>query len=281
MVEYLIRLVHKSHTVAVLSRGYKRTSKGFIEVAKSHSVRDVGDEPLQFKKKFPECTVAVDANRVRGIQNIVNAEAPDVILLDDAFQHRRVKAGMYILLTPYSNVYVQDQVLPWGDLREPRSGAKRAAVIIVTKCPPDLSEEERKRIRQQLNTEPYQTVFFSHIQYGLTLSNGKEEKELTEFDTFDFTLVTGIANPKPLVTYYTGKGLRFNHKSYPDHHSFSLRDIRELEKESLIVTTEKDFMRLSPYISSEKLWYQPIELSFIEDEIFFVQKIKAFLKMKQ
>lgn len=280
MVEYLIQLLQPSYKVAVLSRGYKRSTKGFLEVMESHSARDVGDEPLQFKKKFPKCTIAVDANRVRGIQTLLNKNIPDVILLDDAFQHRRVKAGMYILLTSYSKIYVEDRALPWGDLREPQSGAKRAAVIIVTKCPPDLSEEERKRIRQKLNTEPNQTVYFSSIQYGQKIGNGREERDLTEFGNPVFTLVTGIANPKPLVEHYKKMGLRFTHKSYSDHHNFSLRDIRELEEESMIVTTEKDFMRLSPYISTERLWYQPIEMSFIEDEVFFVQKIKAFLKMK-
>ncbi|MGB1043495.1 MAG: tetraacyldisaccharide 4'-kinase, partial [Tenacibaculum sp.] len=161
--------------VAVLSRGYKRKTKGYIVLNDSHSSEEVGDEPLQFYKKFSTVRVAVDANRANGIQQLLKAnEATDVILLDDAYQHRKVKAGFYVLLTKYNDLYSDDFLLPTGNLRESRSGAKRANVIIVTKCPINLSLQEKNKIQNRLKVESNQQVFFSTISYSDVIK-GKEE----------------------------------------------------------------------------------------------------------
>jgi tetraacyldisaccharide 4'-kinase len=168
MIEYLIRLLKDNHKVATLSRGYKRKTSGFQIANKDSSAETLGDEPFQFCKKFKnEIIVAVDTNRQNGIESIQTCDdSVDVVLLDDAFQHRKVKAGLNILLTTYNNLYVDDLVLPTGNLREPKSGAERANIIIVTKCPETLSDKQKGEIIQKLNTKAEQKVFFSSIKYS-------------------------------------------------------------------------------------------------------------------
>ena len=163
-IEYLIRLLSDNYKVAVLSRGYKRTTEGFILADENASASSIGDEPFQFYSKFPNIQVAVDANRKSGIENLLQLpNKPDVVLLDDAFQHRKVKAGFYILLTAYDDLFCDDYILPFGNLREPSSGKKRADMIIVTKCPKDLSELAQQKIKEKLKVK--QQVFFTTIQY--------------------------------------------------------------------------------------------------------------------
>ncbi len=167
MVEYLIELLKQDRKVATLSRGYKRSSKGFHLLQGSETAAEVGDEPLQFKNKFPEVLVAVDESRSHGIEQLLqNSTPPDLILLDDAFQHRKVKAGLYILLTPYQKLYSNDLVLPAGDLREPKAGAKRADIVIVTKCPENFSEKEEKKVASKLKLQERQQLYFSSINYS-------------------------------------------------------------------------------------------------------------------
>ena len=201
MVEYLIRLLKDETNLATLSRGYGRKTKGFLLAENNITATELGDEPFQFYHKFKdEITVAVDEDRQHGIAALRTLKSkPEVVILDDAFQHRKVKAGYNILLTTYANLYVDDFVLPTGNLREPKKGAKRANIIVVTKCPELLSQEEKEAIVLKLKPKVYQHVFFSHIGYNDSVLNETEKVGLNALKSF--TLVTGIANAKPLVNY--------------------------------------------------------------------------------
>ena len=278
MIEYLIRLLKDDFKVATLSRGYKRKTTGFKLANNNASAESIGDEPFQFYNKFKsDVLVAVDSDRKNGIKSLRSVQQkPDIILLDDAFQHRKVKASFNILLTTYSNPYYADFVLPTGNLREPKSGAKRANIIVVTKCPNNLERTEKSNILNKLNAENYQHVFFSSIDYSNEIISIDSTKNIN--DLKDFTLVTGIANAKPLVDFLKTKSLNFEHLNYKDHYEFSQQDILLLEKHKLIVTTEKDFMRLKQYKSlKDKLFYMPIAV-VIDDEVTFNKLIKQAVK---
>ena len=277
MVEYLVTLLKNKKQVATLSRGYKRSTSGFHLLTGKEAAAEVGDEPLQFKMKFPEVLVAVDEDRSHGIGELLKQNPkPEVIILDDAFQHRKVKAGFYILLTPFENLYSDDLVLPAGNLREPKWGAKRADVIIVTKCPERLSSSERERIEKDLKLEEDQELFFSRIAYSEKVYGGSKSFSVEDLKNRKFTLVTGIANPKPLIAYLQNKGLNFEHLKFPDHHNFSVSELKELRSREMILTTEKDYMRLKNDISKERLFYLPIATEFLERKDVFGQLIKEF-----
>lgn len=272
MIEYLISILKKEHTVAVLSRGYKRKSKGFQLLEKHHTVEEVGDEPLQFKLKYPNVIVAVDADRRNGINKL--KEKATVILLDDAFQHRKVKPFFTVLLTSYSDLYINDLLLPAGNLRESRSGAKRANCIVVTKCPENLSYAKQQQIQYDLNLELHQHVYFSTIAYASVIQGIEEVKHLDFLEDHPFTLVTGIANPKPLLDYLTDLNLKYDHIEFRDHHNFSGQEISRLDEKEIILTTEKDFMRLKDKIKKAALYYLPISVSFLNKEEGFIDRIK-------
>ena len=279
MVEYLIHLLAEDFHIATLSRGYKRSSKGFHLLSGKETAAEVGDEPLQFKKKFPEVLVAVDENRNHGINELLSQpDPPQVVLLDDAFQHRQVKAGFYILLTPYQQLFSDDLVLPAGDLRESKSGAKRADMVVVTKCPENLSGDEQERIRQKLKLLPEQQLYFSSITYFDAIFGKERNFQLKELQKRHFSLVTGIANPKPLVEYLQSMSLNFEHKAFPDHHNFTASEITELQKKEMIVTTEKDYMRLKNDISQGNLFYLPIRTRILNDREAFEARIQSFLE---
>jgi len=271
MVSYLVNILGKNNQIATLSRGYKRKSKGFQLVTKNSTALEVGDEPLQFKLNYPEVTVAVDADRRNGIEQLLNQKKkPTVLVLDDAFQHRKVKAGLQIVLTAYNNLYINDCLLPTGDLREPISAAKRAHIVVVTKCPEHLNKDEMVKIETSLKLERFQKLFFTSIVYDSKVKNKSESIILEEYIKQNFVLVTGIANPKPLVDYLDTKAANFKHFSYPDHHNFTDKELLKLSKENRILTTEKDFMRLSAFPAlAEKLYYLPITISFIENKTVF------------
>ena len=263
MTEYLVRLLRQTKRVAILSRGYKRESQGFIIADKHATVRSIGDEPFQFYSKFDDIIVSVDANRRNGISKLLTLDKrPEVILLDDAYQHRKVKAGLYILLTAYDDLYSDDIVLPTGNLREPRIGAKRADVIIITKCPMDLQENEKIELRSKLNVLPSQKLFFSTIAYSETIYSSKESQPISNLQNIKFTLVTGIANAKPLIDHLKHRGLEFEHLNFKDHHNFSGDELGSLKEKELILTTEKDFMRLRDDLEHRNLYYLPIETQF-------------------
>ncbi|WP_027137094.1 tetraacyldisaccharide 4'-kinase [Gaetbulibacter saemankumensis] len=278
MIEYLIQLLKDDYKIATLSRGYKRKSKGYQLASQQSDADQLGDEPFQFYNKFKEqVLVAVDADRAHGIELLRNNDiAPEVILLDDAFQHRRVSAGLNILLSTYYNLYTEDILLPTGNLREPKSGAKRADVIVVTKCPSNLSEKEKIQIIKSINPKTHQQVFFSSINYGAEVISDQDRLTLEVLK--DLTLVTGIANASTLVDYLKGKGLKFNHLNFSDHHEFTSDEISELSKLELILTTEKDYMRLKQYESLRgKLYYLPITVQLDRPELF-AKRILEFIE---
>jgi len=275
-IEYLIRLLKDNYRIAVLSRGYKRKTKGFQIVNDAHTAEDVGDEPLQFYKKFKTAiTVAVDADRTNGIQQLLKRKnPPEVVLLDDAYQHRKVTASSYILLTKYNDLFVDDFLLPTGNLRESRIGAKRAKLIVVTKCPENLSKAEQEKIVRKLNPKPYQKVFFTTITYDENLK-GAEGLTIADLQDKEVLLVTGIANPTPLLNYLKEKKVSFKHLNFPDHHNFTQQDIENIKKsyevlasqQKNILTTEKDYMRLEGKVNP--LNYISIKSDFINEEKAF------------
>ena len=266
-VLYLVDLFKSNYNVAVLSRGYGRKSKGFHWVTPSSSYTQVGDEPLQLKITYPQVTVAVDADRKNGIDIIQNENKSDIIVLDDAFQHRRVKGKFQILLTAYYNLYSDDFPLPAGDLREPMSAYKRANVIVVTKCPDTLSLEDQVSIKNQLKVKDYQSLFFTKIKYSSNVVSINSNVPLIDFIKTNFTLITGIAEPKPMIDYLNKLGANYTHLNYPDHYSFNDEDFNSFESLDLILTTQKDYMRLKDYENIQhKLFYLPISISFLEGE---------------
>ncbi|MES2748606.1 MAG: tetraacyldisaccharide 4'-kinase [Bacteroidota bacterium] len=265
-IEYLIRLLSSKYNVATLSRGYKRKSSGFI-LADAHSTAELlGDEPFQMHLKFPSIKVAVDADRKNGIEKLMDlTKKPDVILLDDAFQHRKVKAGFYILLTAYNDLFCDDFMLPTGMLREPRSGAERADLIIVTKCLASLTETEQESIRKRIGLNV--PVYFSAINYDDKVYNETETKTVNEVQTTAKLLLAGIANPKPFFTYLQSKD--DEQMVFSDHHHFSASDIKNIQdkaKNKLTVTTEKDYVRLKEY-HLNSLFYLPIQSNFIPNSV--------------
>ena len=283
-IEYLINLLQNDYKVAVLSRGYKRKTEGFILLNDSHSAEDVGDEPLQFFKKYSNIKVAVDANRTNGIsQLLLQKEKPDVVLLDDAFQHRKVKAGFYVLLTKYNDLYSNDFLLPTGNLRESGRGAKRADIIVVTKCPSFLSSEEKIQIRKKLKATDNQQVLFSTISYANAIK-GKNEIETKKLSDLEIVLVTGIANPKPMLQFLKELNVNYAHLNFPDHHHFTENDINKINSQfdgisntnKIILTTEKDYMRLANKI--ESLYYLPIKTQILDNSEKFDKNIQEFVK---
>lgn len=278
MIEYLINLLQKEYTVATLSRGYGRKTKGFLLADSSSSAIKIGDEPLQFYSKFKEIHVAVDENRQRGIAKLEQLVKPDVVLLDDAFQHRKVTAGLYVLLTKYDALFSEDFLLPTGNLRESKHGANRANIVVVTKCPKNLSINKQSRIKNKLKLKTHQQLFFTTIGYADFVVNSREKKKISDLKHTQFTLVTGIANPAPLVAYLNEKGLEFEHLSFPDHHNFSKKELSILEKKESILTTEKDYMRLKNVLSN--ISYLPIETVFLSESTAFDKAVLTFAKSK-
>lgn len=264
-IEYLIRLLSPKYKVATLSRGYKRKSEGFVLADSNSNAEIIGDEPFQVYKKFSVIQVAVDANRKNGIEQLLSQTIkPEVILLDDAFQHRKVKAGFYILLTSYGDLYSDDFMLPTGNLRESRSGAKRANLIIVTKCPATLSLDEQNKIKAKLNLDLNQELYFSYINYDDSIYSENESVVVSEIKNSEKLLLAGIAKPEPFFEHLKSKNEEC--LTFSDHHHFSEKDILEIENKAnnkIIITTEKDFVRLKGSLSKEQLFYLPIRSSFI------------------
>jgi tetraacyldisaccharide 4'-kinase len=280
MIEYLISFLKEDYQIAVLSRGYKRKTTGFLEVAETHTAVDVGDEPLQFKKKYPDVLVAVSADRRAGIKKL--EQRADVILLDDAFQHRKVKADFNILLTPFHDLFIEDYMLPTGNLREPRSGSKRAHCIVVTKCPQRVSYAKMQEIEFRMPLYNHQKLYFSRIGYASEIYSATETLALEYLRDKPFTLVTGIADPAPLVQYLTNLNLNFRHKKFPDHHNFSASEIEQLQQEEILLTTEKDYMRLQHTIEKFALYYLPIETLILKEQaIFFEDFVRKSIRKKQ
>lgn len=275
-IEYLIRLLSSNYKIATLSRGYKRKSEGFVLADSNSNAEILGDEPFQIHQKFPNIHVAVDAQRKNGIEQLLKLDTkPEVILLDDAFQHRKVKAGFYILLSSFDDLYFNDFMLPTGNLRESRSGAKRANVIIITKCPKDLSELAQENIIKKIVLNV--PIFFSFIDYDSEVYNEFESKKVEEIIDVDKLLLAGIAKPEPFFAYLQAeKNVKL---VYPDHHHFSEKDIEEIKNKAnnkLIITTEKDYVRLKNQ-NLKSLFYLPIKSSFISKGDDFNQTILNYV----
>ena len=283
--EYLIKLLKDIANVAVLSRGYGRKSTGFVLANEVSAYEQIGDEPLQYHLKFDNITVAVDEDRCDGVRNLMRLEkSPDVILLDDAYQHRKIKPGLNILLTEYYNIYTKDSLVPAGNLRDIKVAAKRADIIIVTKSPRVLLPYDKRDVINAINAKPYQKIFFTYIDFQKLKPINKTAEETILQDMKSVYLFCGIANPYPLEDYLKRKYNTLITNYFGDHHCFNDNDIdmilsgfdSVIGKNKIIVTTEKDLMRLtnSSYINrfdNVPLFTIPIEVRFNdvkEEEIF-------------
>lgn len=276
MTEYLISLLRSTQKLATLSRGYGRSSKGFLRATATTTAAEIGDEPAQFKQKFPDVTVAVCEDRVAGIEQL---EADhDLIILDDAYQHRAVRAGLSVLLFDYNKLQEPHLVMPAGNLRETFGGRWRSDIILITKCPPAIGFDEMNRAYYRVAPNNRQPVFFTSIDYqSLKDLNGKEVDFTIDADTTVF-LLTGIANPAPLLQHIKAGTSHMVHHNYPDHHQFSLKNISKLAGEfaactsqkKIIITTEKDAQRLGVHalaaaVAKLPVWVLPIGINFLNN----------------
>jgi tetraacyldisaccharide 4'-kinase len=279
-IEYLIRLLSDKYKVATLSRGYKRQSEGFVLASSSSNAEILGDEPFQFYQKFPNIQVAVDADRTNGIIQLLSQnEKPQIVLLDDAYQHRKVKAGFYILLSSYGDLYADDFMLPTGNLRERRSGANRANIVIVTKCPKDLSDQEQEQIRLKLKLTCSQQIYFTFIDYDDFIYSKEEKIAVNEIKNESKLLLAGIAKPTPFFDYL--KNETDECLTFPDHHYFSDSDLEAIQskaQDKKIVTTEKDYVRLKDTKLISQLYYLPIKSTFINHQQNFDATILEYIK---
>lgn len=293
-VEYLVKHLKDLFHVAVLSRGYKRKSKGFIIATQETTMPEIGDEPYQMKQKFPDVTVAVDKSRCHGIEILTeNDKGLDVILLDDAFQHRYVKPGINILLVDYHRLIIYDTLLPAGRLREPLSGKNRADIVIVTKCPKDLKPMEFRVITKAMNLYPYQTLYFTTLDYGdLQPIFGGEPRPLQDLKADEqVLLLTGIASPEQMIHDLEPFTQHLTPLTFSDHHHFKEKDIQlinetfeQLPKPRCIITTEKDATRLhdAEGLNEEvkkNIYALPVNIRFMqEDETTFNQYIIDYVR---
>jgi len=255
MVEYLVEKLKDDFKIATLSRGYKRKTKGYALADDNSTALEIGDEPMQFHLKFPDLPVAVGEKRIEAIPQLLHDKpGTQAIILDDAFQHRAIHAGLNILLTEYNNLFVHDFYLPTGDLRDLKSSYKRAEIIVVTKCIYNLTEEEKKKITREIDPLPKQKIFFTIIDYGEPY-HIKEKRTTSLSDQKEVLLVTGIANPGPLKRLLEEQSKTYNLVQYPDHHIFTVDDLNDIKKRfetmqgsnKMILTTEKDAVRLSKF----------------------------------
>jgi len=294
--EYIANLLESKFKVATLSRGYKRKTRGFFIVEATSKVTQVGDEPLQMKLKFNELTVAVDANRVRGIEKLLALPLkPEVILLDDAFQHRYVTPGINILLIDYNHLITKDSLLPYGRLREFASNKSRATIIIVTKCPPELKPIDERIITKELDIRPYQNLYFSKIDYGKLIPVFPADtsfKYVQLIEGLTVLMVTGIANPSTLKDYLMRGSHDIQEMSFPDHHQYSSKDFEKItakfeslsSERKIIVTTEKDMVRFRDFESvsdviRKNMYFIPLKISFLNNAgNEFDQKILRYVR---
>lgn len=274
MVEYLVELLKTEHRPATLSRGYKRKTKGFAIAGPGTTAIDIGDEPMQFHEKFPDVTVAVGEERLVAIPQLLHDRPDtDVIILDDAFQHRSVRAGLNIILTEYKNLYTRDLMMPAGDLRDVKRSSKRADVIVVTKCKSDLSEAEKESLIKELNPLPHQKVFFTEILYARPYHLFTHEANDIGPKT-ELLLISGIANPKPMKEFLTAHVHSYDMLRYADHHIFNSTDLKDIKKHfeklspdhRLIMTTEKDGVRLKKFekeLTDLPIYALPVKQHFL------------------
>ena len=278
MTEYVLHLLKEEYRLATLSRGYGRSTKGFLPVTPEAHAGEVGDEPLQFATKFEEVAVAVCEDRQTGIAKLMQqTPKPEIVVLDDVFQHRKVQPGYLIMLTAYTDLFYKDLVLPAGNLREARQGASRAHCIVVTKCPSSLDEREMQAIQTKIGTYSNAPVYFSSIGYGEIQGN----PAFTDCSTLrnkKITVVTGIAKPEPFFDFLKGKNLNFQALRFKDHHNFTTKELHALDQHEVILTTEKDYMRLNGKLHKATLLYVPIEMQFLKETERFNNDLLNFVK---
>ncbi|MBP1617819.1 MAG: lpxK [Bacteroidetes bacterium] len=293
-IEYLIELLMPKYKVAVLSRGYKRQTAGFILANQQSGYSEIGDEPFQIKRKFPDVLVAVDKDRQDGIEKLLQlpeSEKPEVILLDDGFQHRWVKPSYSIVLSDYNRPVYEDKLLPAGGLRESLNGLVRTNIVLVTKCPKEMKPIDMRIASNSFRLFPYQSLMFTSMSYGQLIpldKNNKEELDLPALVGKEILLVTGIAAPEPLLKKLNEYSTKITHIAFPDHHNFTEYDIETItdqfseltENKGIIVMTEKDAVRLSSFKNLPEdimpfIYYIPIKVVFLneEEQIQFNKKI--------
>ncbi len=293
-VEYLVRLLRDKMKVAVLSRGYKRKSRGYVLADADTPMHTIGDEPFQMKQKFPDIYVAVDKNRREGIQHLTDDEPTsdvDVILLDDAYQHRYVKPGINILLVDYHRLIIYDKLLPAGRLREPMKGKNRADIVIVTKCPKDLKPMEFRVLTKALDLFPYQALYFTCIDYDALTPVFAEGGTLPPLSSANVLLLTGIASPRQMELDLKGQCRSITPMTFGDHHQFSEKDAARINRAfanlpapRIVVTTEKDAARLlaTPGLAADvrkAVYALPIRIRFMLDqEENFNHKIISYVR---
>lgn len=293
-VEYLIRLLKNDFKISTLSRGYGRKTSGFIEASALSSPEEIGDEPTQFKQKFNEVNVVVDENRSRALEILEHDY--DAVILDDAFQHRKVKVGLQILLFDYNKVFNSDWMLPFGNLREPISGLNRADVILITKTPKIFSPMERRRVESHLPNPHNKPIVYSYLKYAelKPLHEKFPVKVLSDFDKkTQVVLITGIADATLLINYLESHKLKIaKHFNYADHYNYTINDIEKWKQEyasiagenKVVITTEKDAMRLlhpkfENNINEVPIYYLPIESDIHEkDKEWFDNKVKDYVR---
>lgn len=288
--EYLIRILQEKYRIGVLSRGYKRKTRGFILATIESSSREIGDESFQIKQKFPDVIVAVDGNRRRGIKQMLELDnPPQIILLDDAFQHRYVKPSYTIILSDFNRPVYEDDLLPAGRLREPFSSLRNASTIIVTKCPEDLQPLDYRIISHDIDAFPYQGLYFTTFVYKQlkpVFRDKGNKQALDSLKTKHVLLVTGIASPKMIINKLSEYTDQVTTISYPDHHNFKSKDIKYIENvfndiksdNKIILVTEKDATRLIlrddiEDVLKNSLYYLPIEVAFMDKENEFKDRI--------
>ena len=266
LVDYLIELLKIKYRITTLSRGYNRDTSGFIQATSKSSAYEIGDEPYQFYSKHPEINVVVCEDRRKGMKLILNnLPNTEISIWDDVFQHRYVKPGLMLLTTTFKYPYYQDEVLPIGNLRENKSSSKRADLIIVTKCPDELSYIEKLEFLEKLSPDENQKVFFSTISYKKNLKSDDSTIQIDNLREEEFILVTGIADSSYLVKYLNNKNLKFKHLKYSDHYNFkksSIDKILSISRNKKIITTEKDYGRLKPKINRGEIYYLEVLIEF-------------------
>lgn len=273
-IEYLVRLLQYEYKVATMSRGYKRRTRGFLLADAETNALKIGDEPMQYYLKFPELAVSVAEDRMTGIPSLLMARPEtEVVLLDDAYQHRSVKPGLNILITDFASPYSRDYILPYGRLREGRSAAQRANIIVVSKCPPSLSPEQAQQMIDALKPLAHQQVFFSTIRYGQAYDFfGRLPAQYAKRKVL---LISGIAKPEPLVAHISQSAEQVHLLDYPDHHFFTERNFEEIrqvlkdwDNDCVIVTTEKDATRL--YLHKKQMANIPVHVIVLPVEVAFL-----------
>ena len=278
MVDFIIYNLKRDYNISVLSRGYNRKSKGFIEIKNSDNPSLVGDEPFLIKSNHSEVPVFACEDRVEGAKKIISENNTNLILLDDAFQHRKISRNLDIVLTDYNNLFYKDYLLPYGNLRESRNNINRADVIIVTKCPLDFNKADAIKIKNQINPKKTQSLFFSQIKYSEILF-GFKEVSFKSITNSKLTLVTGIANSQPLKEYLKKNNVNFDHFDYPDHYNYSRKDVNKIlatTKNNIILTTKKDYYKLSQF-KIDNLLYIDIKVEFLDGKQEFLSTIKEVL----